>query len=65
MSSFWQNTVQLIRFFLSSVLGLILAILGPILFFTKKTKNISVIIIPVVFILVILAITLRSMLGLT
>nr|YP_010330340.1 hypothetical protein MW504_pgp120 [Rhodella violacea]UNJ18056.1 hypothetical protein [Rhodella violacea] len=66
MSGFWQNTVQFIRFFLSSVLGLVLAILNPILFFTKKTKKSSLVIIPIIMIsfFLILGLILQSMLGL-
>jgi len=40
MVSFWENTIRYLRFFITSLLGLLLILAQPVLFLLKNTKNI-------------------------
>lgn len=63
MPDFWENVLRFPRFFISSVIGLLLTILGPFLNLLNRPKT-ALIFIALLFIFVILlVITLKSMLG--
>ena len=63
MPDFWENVLRFPRFFISSVVGLLLTILGPFLNLLNRPKTTIVFIVILVMSIVLLTITLRSMLG--
>nr|UNJ16318.1 hypothetical protein [Boldiaceae sp.] len=63
MPSFWKNVLQLIRFFLSSALGLIIIIIKPIINLYKKPLNFVFLIIIIILTMTFIYNTLIQMLG--
>ena len=63
MPDFWENVLRFPRFFISSVIGLLLTILGPFLNLLNRPKTTVIFIILSVMSLTVLTVTLRLMLG--
>jgi hypothetical protein len=65
MPDFWDNVFRFPRFFVSSVIGLILTILGPFLNLLNRPKTTVVFVIVSIIGIGFLTITLKLMLGIT
>ena len=63
MPDFWENVLRFPRFFISSVIGLLLTILGPFLNLLNRPKTTVIFIILSVMSITLLTVTLRLMLG--
>lgn len=63
MPSFWENIVRFPRFFISSILGLILTIIGPFLNLLKRPETTTLLIVILIGIIGFLSITLKAMLN--
>lgn len=63
MPDFWENVLRFPRFFVSSIVGLLLTILGPFLNLLNKPKTTVIFVIVSVFGVTFLTITLKLMLG--
>ena len=64
MNDFWTNILRYPRFFISSVVGLLLVIITPFRNLFKNRQSRIFVIIFIVFILIALVLVLRSMVGL-
>ncbi len=65
MPDFWENVLRFPRFFVSSILGLLLTILGPFFNLLNKPRTTVIFIILSFFCVGFLTITLKLMLGIT
>ena len=63
MPDFWENVLRFPRFFVSSVIGLILTILGPFFNLLNKPKTTVIFVIVSIIGVSFLTITLKLMLG--
>ncbi len=63
MPDFWENVFRFPRFFVSSVIGLILTILGPFLNLLNRPKTTVIFVIISILGFSFLTITLKLMLG--
>jgi hypothetical protein len=63
MPDFWENVLRFPRFFVSSVIGLILTILGPFLNLLNRPKTTVIFVIISILGFSFLTITLKLMLG--
>ena len=63
MPDFWENVLRFPRFFISSVIGLLLTILGPFFNLLNRPKTTVIFVIVSIFGLGFLTITLKLMLG--
>nr|ALG63626.1 hypothetical protein [Guillardia theta] len=63
MPDFWENVFRYPRFFISSVIGLLLTILGPLLNLLNRPKTTVIFIILSILSITLLTFTLRLMLG--
>nr|AOM68042.2 hypothetical protein Rhodc_008 [Rhodochaete parvula] len=63
MPTFWENIIRLIRFFLSSVTGLIFIILSPFVNLIEKRNTLYLVLILFLIILIIVYKILEQMLG--
>jgi hypothetical protein len=63
MPDFWENVFRYPRFFISSVIGLLLTILGPLLNLLNRPKTTVIFIIVSILSITLLTFTLRLMLG--
>nr|QWK41914.1 hypothetical protein [Protohalopteris sp.] len=59
---FWENLLRYPRFFISSMIGLILILLNPIIMYLKNFKNTKLVIIILVTFSIILFWVLKTML---
>lgn len=59
---FWENLLRYPRFFISSVIGLILILLNPIIIYLKNFNNIKLVILILGIFFVILSWILKTML---
>lgn len=64
MPTFWENVLRFPRFFISSVVGLILIIFGPFLNLLRKPQTAIVFFIVFGSLIIFLQITLKAMLSL-
>jgi hypothetical protein len=64
MPDFWENILRFPRFFFSSILGLVLTIVGPFFNLLKSPQTTIILLIVTVSIVVFLSLTLRAMLSL-
>nr|BDA97515.1 hypothetical protein [Cryptomonas sp. NIES-345]BDA98476.1 hypothetical protein [Cryptomonas sp. NIES-1327] len=64
MSDFWENVLKYPRFFISSMLGLVLIISGPFLNLLKRPDTTLVLILLILSLMLFLNLTLRAMLNL-
>lgn len=64
MPSFWENILRFPRFFISSTLGLILTIIGPLFNLLKRPQTSVLLLALVMLLLVFLTLTLNAMLEL-
>jgi hypothetical protein len=65
MPDFWENVLRFPRFFVSSILGLLLTILGPFFNLLNKPRTTVIFIILSFFSVCFLTITLKLMLGIS
>nr|ARO91369.1 conserved hypothetical plastid protein [Rhodochaete parvula] len=63
MPTFWENIIRLIRFFVSSVTGLIFIILSPFVNLIEKRNTLYLVLILFLIILIIVYKILEQMLG--
>nr|BDA97807.1 photosystem I assembly protein Ycf33 [Rhodomonas sp. NIES-698]BDA98773.1 hypothetical protein [Rhodomonas sp. NIES-1730] len=63
MTDFWENVFRFPRFFVSSIIGLLLTILGPFLNLLNRPKTTVLFIIISITSIAFLTITLKLMLG--
>jgi|MDTF01.1.fsa_nt_gb hypothetical protein len=65
MVNFWENVLRYPKFFISSVIGLMVIIISPVrkLFANPNTKWFSIIIVLILFFCIILTVTLMFDLG--
>nr|BDA99069.1 hypothetical protein [Rhodomonas sp. NIES-2332] len=63
MPDFWENVLRFPRFFVSSVIGLLLTILGPFLNLLKRPKTTVIFVIISLIGITFLTLTLKLMLG--
>jgi len=64
MPDFWENLLRFPRFFISSILGLVLIILGPFFNLLRNPKTTWILILATVLSITFLGITLGAMLDL-
>lgn len=64
MNDFWNNVLRYPRFFISSLIGLLLVIISPLRNLLKVPKFRITVIITFLIFLIFLFITIRTMLGL-
>jgi hypothetical protein len=64
MSDFWENVLKYPRFFISSMLGLVLIISGPFLNLLKRPDTTLVLILLILSLMLFLNLTLKAMLNL-
>ena len=64
MPTFWENVLRFPRFFISSVVGLVLIIFGPFLNLLRKPQTAIVFFIVFGSLIIFLQITLKAMLSL-
>lgn len=64
MPDFWENLLRFPRFFISSILGLILIILGPFFNLLRDPKSAWILILSTILGIVFLILTLEAMLNL-
>jgi hypothetical protein len=64
MPDFWENVARFPRFFISSMIGLILTLIGPFLNLLEKPKTASVFVGLLTVLISVLVLTLQAMLGL-
>nr|QUE28577.1 Ycf33 [Porphyrostromium japonicum] len=64
MPTFWENVLQLVRFFISSVTGLIFIVLSPLIVLRKNSFFFSLVLGISFSILLLLYLVLQAMLGL-
>ena len=63
MPDFWENVLRFPRFFVSSVIGLLLTILGPFLNLLSRPKTTIIFVVVSIMGISFLTITLKLMLG--
>lgn len=63
MSNFWENVGKFPRFFISSILGMILALLGPLLNLLKRPETTLILVIMILTCLFLVTLTLQAMLN--
>ena len=63
MPDFWENTLRFPRFFISSMLGLILTIIGPFFNLLRNPKTTVVFVLFTIIIIVFTVLTLQAMLD--
>lgn len=63
MTDFWENVFRFPRFFISSVIGLLLTILGPFLNLLNRPRTTIIFVIISILSLSFLTLTLKLMLG--
>lgn len=63
MPTFWENVIRLIRFFLSSVTGLVFIIINPIVSLKEKPVFFYILLIVLIILLVATYKILQQMLG--
>nr|YP_010337062.1 hypothetical protein MW574_pgp020 [Madagascaria erythrocladioides]QUE29091.1 Ycf33 [Madagascaria erythrocladioides]UNJ16647.1 hypothetical protein [Madagascaria erythrocladioides] len=63
MPTFWENVIRLMRFFLSSVTGLVFIIISPIISVKEKPILLYISLIIFIFLLIITYKVLQQMLG--
>lgn len=64
MPDFWENLLRFPRFFISSILGLVLTILGPFFNLLRDPKSTWILTLATIIILTLLTKTLEAMLSL-
>jgi len=64
MPDFWENLLRFPRFFISSILGLVLTILGPFFNLLRDPKTTWILIITIMLCIIMLTLTLEAMLNL-
>ena len=64
MPDFWENLLRFPRFFISSILGLVLIILGPFFNLLRDPKSTWILTLTTIIIITLLAKTLEAMLSL-
>jgi hypothetical protein len=64
MPDFWENLLRFPRFFISSILGLVLTILGPFFNLLRDPKTTWILVITILACIVFLTLTLEAMLNL-
>jgi hypothetical protein len=65
MPDFWENVLRFPRFFVSSVIGLILTIAGPFLNLLRQPRTSVIFTVVIISFLVFLITTLKYMLDIT
>nr|ASO75999.1 putative plastid protein 33 [Storeatula sp. CCMP1868] len=65
MPDFWENVLRFPRFFVSSLIGLVLTILGPFLNLLNRPKTAVIFVILLIVSIISLTFTLRLMLGIS
>nr|QQP22431.1 hypothetical plastid protein 33 [Cryptophyta sp. CCMP2293] len=63
MPTFWENVFRFPRFFIGTIIGLILTIVGPFLNLLRRPKTTIIFIILFVSIIAFTVLTLQAMLG--
>ena len=64
MPTFWENVLRFPRFFISSVIGLVLVIFGPFLNLLRKPQTAIIFFTVFASLIIFLQITLKAMLNL-
>nr|BDA98185.1 photosystem I assembly protein Ycf33 [Proteomonas sp. NIES-1005] len=64
MPDFWENVARFPRFFISSMIGLILTLIGPFLNLLEKPTTASFFVGLLIILISTLVLTLQAMLGL-